>query len=165
MKEGYALKIVTKRLDKNKNQDMAFPNIDFFEIQYDPFEESSWYGRFAETKYIVAIWREVEEKKYVLEQFTYWIPTEEFINQAANIYNHIKGMLENDTLVAINEGQTKHQTWKDNLPKKGEFAPFQVRPKGSGESVIITLPNGKLFKKKCFMIDKAYIWEQLNIHY
>lgn len=165
MKEGYALKTITKRLDKNKNQDMAFPNIDFFEIQYDTFEESSWYGRFAETKYIVAVWKEVEEKKYVLEQFTYWIPTERFINQAENIYNHIKMMLENDILVVFNQGQTKHQTWKDNLPKKGEYAPFQVRPKGSGESVIFTLPNGKMFKKKCFMIDKEYIWAQLNIRY
>jgi len=165
MKEGYALKIVTKRLDKNKNQDMAFPNIDFYEIRYDPFEGSSWHGRFAETKYIIAIWQEIQEKQYILERFTYWAPNEEFINQAANIYNHIKNMLENDTLVAYNEGKTNHQTWGDNLPKKGEYAPFQIRPKGSGESVIITLPNGKLFKKKCFMIDKAYIWEQLNIKY
>ncbi len=165
MKEGYALKIVTKRLDKNNNQDMAFPNIDFYEILYDPFEESSWYGRFVETKYIVAIWCEVEEKQYVLERFTYWVPTEEFINQAANIYHHIKNMMINDTLVAYNIGKTKHQAWEDNLPKKGKYTPFQVRPKGSGESVIFTLPNGKLFKKKCFMIDKEYIWKQLDIHY
>lgn len=165
MKEGYALKTVTKRLDTNKNQDMSFQNIDFYEILYDNFEDSMWYGLFAETKYIIPIWNEYEENKFILERFTYWAPDEEFLNQASRIYNHIKEMMKTDTLIAYNEGKINHQSWGDNLPKKGEYAPFQVRPKGAGESIIFTLPNGRLFKKKCFMIDKAYIWKILDINY
>jgi DNA mismatch repair protein MutH len=42
LKEGYAIKTVRNRFDKRDNQDMSFPNLDFTEIAYDDFEESTW---------------------------------------------------------------------------------------------------------------------------
>ena len=157
-KEGYAIKTVRNRFDKSKNQDMSFPNLDFTELSYDDFEESSWYSMLAETKYVLAIWDEFEEGSYRFVGYKIWKPNQELIHQAEKLFNHIQEMLQNDKVEVYNEGKTRHQTWRDNLPKKGEFSPFQVRPKGNGESVIVTIPmTGKEIKKKALFIDKEYI--------
>lgn len=157
-KEGYAIKTVRKRVDKSKNQDMSFPNLDFTELSYDDFEESSWYSMFAETKYVLAIWDEFEEGRYRFVGYKIWKPDQELIDQAKRLFNHIQEMLQNDKVEVYNEGKTRHQAWPDNLPSKGDFSPFQVRPKGSGKSVIVSMPmTGKEIKKKALFIDKKYI--------
>lgn len=157
LKYGYAVKIVTNRFKNYKNQDMSFQNLDFTEIQYDSFEDSTWYGLFAETKYILAIWDEYEEDKYKFSHYLYWIPDDFFISQAKKMYEYIQDMLLKDEIEIYNEGKTAQETWPDNLPKKGFIEPFQIRPKGTKQSSIISLPNGKLIKKKTFFIDKKYI--------
>lgn len=157
IKNGYAIKTVTNRLKNAKNQDMSFPNVDFTEIYNDDFENSTWHSYFNETTYVLAVWNEYADEKYKFEKYVYWNPDEDFLNQAENLYNRIKSMLENDEIEVYNENKTKHEGWKDNLPKKDEYSPFQIRPKGSGESVIIKLPNGQLIKKKSVMINKDYI--------
>ncbi|WEB80845.1 Sau3AI family type II restriction endonuclease [Vagococcus lutrae] len=157
-KEGYAIKTVRNRFVKRKNQDMSFPNLDFTELSYDAFEESSWYSMLAETKYVLAIWDEFKEGRYRFVGYKIWKPNQELIDQAERLFNHIQEMLQNDKVEVYNEGKTRHQTWSDNLPKKGVFAPFQIRPKGNGESVIVSMPmTGKEIKKKALFIDKKYI--------
>lgn len=157
IKEGYSLKTVTNRINNKDNQDMSFPNIDFTEIYNDDFENSTWHSYFNETTYILGVWDEYENKKFKFIKYVYWNPNEDFLQQSEFLYNRIKKMLDNNEIEVYNENKTKHQAWKDNLPKKGEFPPLQVRPKGSGESVIITLPTNQLIKKKSIMIDKEYI--------
>jgi DNA mismatch repair protein MutH len=69
----------------------------------------------------------------------------------------------NSIVVEIDDTKGKHGEWKDNLPKKADFPPFQIRPKGSGESVFVTLPNGLILKKKCLFINKEYIREIVGL--
>lgn len=160
LKEGYALKTVRNRLKKKDNQDMSFPNIDFTEILNDEFEESTWYGLFAETKYILAIWDEYEEGKNRFRGYHIWQPDNELVNIAAALFYQIKEMLETNSIkVEVDETTGgKHGRWSDNLPgKKADYPPFQIRTKGSGNSVYVTLPNGLVIKKKCLFINKEYI--------
>jgi DNA mismatch repair protein MutH len=165
LKEGYAIKTVRNRLDRKDNQDMSFPNIDFTEIANDEFEESTWYGWFAETKYILAVWDEYEKDKNRFMGYTIWIPDDEIIKIASELYNQIKYMLNtNSIVVEIDETKGKHGRWSDNIPGgKADYPPFQIRPKGSGESVFVTLPNGLILKKKCLFINKEYIREIVGL--
>ena len=164
LKNGFAVKTITKRLNKNSNQDMSFPTIDFTEILYDEFDQSSWYTLFVETEYIIAVWEEYEKGKYKLVKFVDWIPNDEFIEQVRTMYEHIKGMLLTDSIkitkVISEDGS---ETWRDNLPKKGVIKPLQIRPKGTKDSSIYTLDNGLEIKKKTLFIDKEYMWKILNI--
>jgi DNA mismatch repair protein MutH len=159
LKEGYAIKTVRNRYEKQKNQDMSFPNLDFTEIANDEFEESTWYGWFAETKYILAVWDEYEEDKNRFVGYKVWIPDEELVSIASDLYYKIKHMLNSDSIdVKIDESKGQHGRWTDNLPGgKVDYPPFQIRPKGSGKSVFVTLPSGKVLKKKCLFINKEYI--------
>ncbi|WHY79043.1 Sau3AI family type II restriction endonuclease [Neobacillus sp. WH10] len=165
LKEGYAIKTVRNRLDRSKNQDMSFPNLDFTEIANDEFEESTWYGWFAETKYILTVWDEYEKGKNIFVGYKIWVPDDEIIQIASDLYYRIKYMLNMDLIkVKINEKKGKHGEWKDNIPgRKADYPPFQIRPKGSGESVFVTLPNGLTLKKKCLFINKEYIRKFIGI--
>lgn len=162
IKEGYVIKTIRNRIDKSKNQDMSFPNIDFTELSYDYFEESTWYGAFAETKYVLSLWDEYEEGKYRFVKYKFWEPDEELLESAKKLFEHVQQMLKKDEVKVYNNGKTRHQVWRDNLPKKGDFAPFQIRPKGQGESVIVEMPiSKKEIKKKALFIDKAYIRKKI----
>ncbi|WP_195454924.1 Sau3AI family type II restriction endonuclease [Turicibacter sanguinis] len=165
LKEGLAIKTVCDCLDKSKNQDMSFPNIDFTEILNDPFEESTWSGWLTQTKYILAVWKEYEAKKYRFIGYKIWEPDEELIDTASKLYNKVKDMLiQNQIIVEKDETKGKHGEWRDNLPgKKENYPPFQIRPKGSGESVFVTLPNGLVIKKKCLFLNKEYIRKIVNL--
>lgn len=157
--EGYVIKTVRNRLDKNDNQDMSFPNIDFTEIANDEFEESTWYGLFAETKYIITVWDEYEKGKNKFCGYTIWIPNDEIILKASELFYHIKNMLKKDLItVEIDKTKGNNGRWVDNLPgKKVDYPPFQIRPKGSGKSIFVKLPNGLIIKKKGLYINKEYI--------
>ncbi|KGX92761.1 DNA mismatch repair protein MutH [Pontibacillus halophilus JSM 076056 = DSM 19796] len=159
LKEGYAIKTVRNRLDKKNNQDMSFPNIDFTEIAYDEFEESTWYSCFAETTYILTVWDEYEYGKNRFLGYTIWVPDEDFIHKASELFYQIKDMINSDSItVEIDESKGKHGRWSDNLPGGiRDYPPFQIRPKGSGKSVFVTLPSGITIKKKCLFINKGYI--------
>ncbi|MFE4426485.1 Sau3AI family type II restriction endonuclease [Peribacillus butanolivorans] len=161
LKEGYAIKTVRNRLERRDNQDMSFPNIDFTEIANDEFEESTWYGWFAETKYILTVWEEYEKDKNRFVGYTTWVPDDELINVASELYSRIKNMIITDSItVEIDEEKGKHGRWSDDLPGgKADYPPFQIRPKGSGKSVFVTLPNGLILKKKSLYINKEYIRE------
>lgn len=126
LKEGYAIKTVRDRQDSTKNQDMSFPNIDFTEIANDEFEESTWYGWFAETKYILTVWDEYEVGKNRFKDYTIWIPDDELIEQASELYYQIKNMLNTDSVrVDIDETVGKHGRWSDNLSGgKEDYPPF-----------------------------------------
>ncbi|AIW84340.1 DNA mismatch repair enzyme MutH, Type II restriction endonuclease [Bacillus mycoides] len=159
LKEGYAIKTVRNRLNSKDNQDMSFSNIDYTEIANDEFEESTWYGWFAEIKYILTVWDEYEEGKNRFKDYTIWIPDDELIEQASELFYQIKNMLNtNSVRVEIDETVGKHGRWSDNLPGgKMDYPPFQIRPKGSGESVFVTLTHGLKIKKKALYINKEYI--------
>ncbi|HZG70714.1 MAG TPA: Sau3AI family type II restriction endonuclease [Chondromyces sp.] len=166
LKEGYAIKTVRDRMDKNDNQDMSFPNLDFTEIAHDEFEESTWYGWFAETKYILAVWDEYEKDKNRFIGYKIWVPDEEIVKTASELYYRIKNMLiTNSISVDIDETKGKHGRWSDNLPGgKADYPPFQIRPKGSGKSVFVTLPNGLMLKKKSLFINKEYIRDIVGLN-
>lgn len=159
IKEGYAIKTVRNRIKKENNQDMSFPNLDFTELSYEEFEESSWYSMLAETTYVLAVWDEYEEGKYRFVNYKIWRPNQDLIEQAEKLFNQIQEMLQKDEVEVYNEGKTRHQTWSDSLPKKKDIVPFQIRPKGSGESVIVKMPmTGKEIKKKALFINRDYIY-------
>ncbi|MGN7393420.1 hypothetical protein [Peribacillus frigoritolerans] len=82
--------------------------------------------------------------------YTIWVPDDELINVASELYSRIKNMINTDSItVEIDEEKGKHGRWSDDLPGgKADYPPFQIRPKGSGKSVFVTLPNGLILKKK-----------------
>lgn len=159
LKEGYAIKTIKNNNFGKKNQDMSFRNLDFTELSYDAFEDSTWYGYFAETKYILVLWDEVEPDVYTFKDYLLWVPSQEFIQKAENLYDHVQFLIQNSELeVTIKTYASGFVQWKDNLPGKGEFEPFQIRPKAVKGSSITEIPfNNKEIKKKALYIDKQFI--------
>lgn len=166
LKEGYAIKTIRNRFGNKNNQDMSFPNIDFTQVANDEFEESTWYGWFAETKYILAIWDEYEKNKNRFIGYKLWIPDEELMQAASKLFYDIKKLINTDSITVTKE----NGIWTDNIPGKkgkkgtpGKYAPFQIRPKGSGNSVYVDLPNGLTIKKKSLYINKEYVQEVFRL--
>lgn len=165
LKEGYAIKTIKNNNFGKKNQDMSFPNLDFTELSYDSFEDSTWYGYFAETKYILVLWDEIEPDVYTFKDYILWTPSQEFIREAENLYNHVQSLIQNDELeVVIKTFDSGYEEWQDNLPGKGKFGHFQIRPKGNKGSNITQVPlTNQEIKKKCLFVNKEFIRGKFNL--
>lgn len=165
LKEGYAIKTVKNRYHKKDNQDMSFPNLDFTELSYDSFEDSTWYGYFAETTYILALWDEYEPEKYRFVDYLTWPPSKKIVETAEQLYNHVQKMVQNrEVIIKKNPNSKGTVIWSDNLPGKHEYSPFQIRTKGSGKSVYAQIPvNKQTIKKKALYINKEYIRRKFGL--
>lgn len=162
LEEGYAIKTIKNNRFGKDNQDMSFPNLDFTELSYDSFEESTWYGYFAETKYIFILWDEIEPGTFKFEDYVIWTPSQQLIDTAEELYNHVQKLIRNNQLkVTIKP----NGSWSDNLPGKNEFGHFQIRPKGTKGSSITTIPLTKQeIKKKCLFLNKEFVRSQFGLN-
>ncbi|MFD6439557.1 hypothetical protein ACFWDG_07030 [Peribacillus sp. NPDC060186] len=67
--------------------------------------------------------------------------------------------------VDIDNSKGIHGRWSGTLPGGTDYPPFQIRPKGSGKSVFVTLSNGKILKKKGLYINKEYLREIIVLNH
>src|SRR5699024_10840879 len=130
-----------------------------------PFEESTWYGYFAETKYIFVLWDEIVSDVYEFKDYVIWTPSQKIIDTAEELYNHVQSLIQNNQLeVNIKTYESGFEQWQDNLPGKGEFGPFQIRPKGVKGSSITKIPStNQKIKKKCLFINKEFIRSKFDL--
>jgi len=150
-------KTICLRENKTKNQDMSWPNLDFKEILDLPFDESSWYEWFVETKYLFIYFKEMNNDVYLVNHKIWHAPID-MISELERLYNHIKNMLlENSITVTLITEKSGRVIWKNNLPGKNDFKYFQIRPKGTKVHSFTTLPNGQKFKKQCLFVNKEFI--------
>lgn len=156
-KGNIKFKTIRIRKKKSDNQDISWPNLNFHEILDVDFEDSSWYEWFAETKYLFVVFEETETGNYLRKHLMWNMPYDDLV-ELERLYNHIKQMLKDGTLtIDIKTNKKGTDIWRTNLPKKGDFSIFQIRPKGNKGSEFTTLPDGRAIKKQCLFVNKEYL--------
>lgn len=159
LKAGLSIKTVTNRISRANNQDMSFPNIDYGELYYDEFEDSTWYGNFAETSYIFVLWDEIGNNDYILKKAIKWNADELILDDLESLYLSVSKILrENELMISKSINENSREKWIDNLPgRKGDNEYFQIRPKGTRDSNTVVLPNGMKMRKQSLFLNKEYI--------
>lgn len=159
LNEGLAIKTVQDRFTKGKNQDMSFPNLDFTELLQDEYDTSSWISLFEDTKYILCVWRELEDGNNIFLSYKLWEPDNEFLQQLKDLYHYLHNLILNENAkISIEYNAGGDEVWKDNIStSKKSYYPLQIRTKGTKNSKFVTLPDGTKTTKKCLFVDKRYI--------
>lgn len=158
----------TIRLEPNgvPKEHMSFENVDFNRWVTDSFENSQFYEKFEQTKFLFVVFEYHETKQQnpdripVLKTVFLWNMPE------TTIQTYIKAMWESgrNTLIEGVKLEPTKRGMSNNLPKATENPITHIRPKARDGKDQVMLPDGQMITKQCFWLDRNYIADIIRRH-
>ena len=103
------IKIKTIRLNKDNKikESMSFPAFKFMDIAEQEWDESDFYRELSETKFLFVVFKEIENKKYILKGCQFWnIPYEDLNVDVKSVFEKTKQViLDNNIIDTTNKGE------------------------------------------------------------
>lgn len=151
----------TIRLEPNgrPNESMSFEQIDFERWVSVEFEESQFYERFEETKFLFIIFQYNETKKQNANRIPYLTKVMLWNMPEKTIQTNLKEMWQQGRNV-LQEGVELKSTKRgigNNLPKAKDNPVVHVRPKAKNGQDKVRLPDGQMITKQAYWLDRKYI--------
>ena len=163
--------IKTIRVEKNgiPKESMSFPKICIREFVKQEFENSYEYNYFAETRFLLVVFKENEDKIYKLKGAKFWnMPIEELETTGKLEWEAYKNKFIEGVNFKISSNGKRIE---NDLPKKSEHKIFHLRPHSSKSAYLIDgkkygngkdsdmdlLPNGDKMVYQCFWLNNTYI--------
>ena len=139
---------------------MSFPAFKFMDIAEQEWEESDFYRELSETKFLFVVFKEVEDKKYILKGCQFWnIPYEDLNVDVKSVFEKTKQViLDNNIIDTTNRGKRV----RTNFPKASENRVSHVRPHSTKDAKPDVLPSGDTYTKQCFWLNNTYVLSQLE---
>lgn len=153
----------TIRLEPNNipKEHMSFENVDFNAWLNDSFEESQFYQKFEETKFLFVVFQYRETPKENPDRIPYfkkvvlWNMPEQTIRNEVRLmwYRGRKVLKDGVELTVSSRGIS------NNLPSAKENHVTHIRPKARDGKDKVQLPDGQEITKQAFWLNKEYIAE------
>ncbi len=171
------IKIKTIRVNKRGKikESMSFPAFKFKELVNEEWENSTLRNRFTEEKYLLCVFREIdnEKKEYLFNGAFIWSMPESILDtEVCRVWDTARSLAVNGIEFKV-ENNRKGQYVINNLPKHSESNVIHVRPHASksiyvfndgtsiGSGNISTdgdeLPDGTIITKQCFFLNNGFI--------
>jgi hypothetical protein len=141
--ERASIEMKTIRLARNRRprEHMSFPGFDFFEILNEEWEDSQFFERL-ERKFLFIVFRENDFGDELFERAMFWnMPYSDRL-EAQRVWQETKKRVPVDVT---------------NLPRSSESHVAHVRPKGRDGNDKIPTPQGILYLKQAFWLNRDYI--------
>lgn len=160
------IKFKTIRLEKNgiPREHMSFENVDFDRWVIDSFEESQFYNRFEQTKFLFVVFQFNETHSENPLRSPYFKKVLLWNMPESIIQTELKKMWLEGRKV-LEEGVQLTPTKRgisNNLPKAKDNLVTHIRPKARNAEDKVALPDGQLITKQAYWLNKEYIAEIVN---
>jgi len=153
----------TIRLEPNgkPKESMSFENIDFNRWLLDSFEDSQFYERFEQTKFLFIVFeyrtpyiKGLDRTAYFKKIVLWNMPEATIQNELKQMWSEGRYVLQNGVkLVPTKRGMS------NNLPKASDNPVAHIRPKATNAKDKVKLPDGQMITKQCYWLDRNYIAE------
>lgn len=142
------IEIKTVRLNERglPREAMSFPGFDFLEILDEDWEDSKFYQKL-EMKFLLVVFRDDAQGQERLYKASYWNMPFSDREEARRVWEETKRRVKVDAT---------------NLPSTKESRVAHVRPKGKNGKDMAPTPQGGMYLKQCFWLNKSYINEVIN---
>lgn len=153
----------TIRLEPNNipKEHMSFENVDFDAWLNDSFEESQFYQKFEETKFLFIVFQYRETLKENPDRIPYFkkvvlwnMPEQTIRNEVGLMWRRGRKVLKDG--VELTAG---FRGISNNLPSAKENHVTHIRPKAKDGKDKVQLPDGQEITKQAFWLNKEYIAE------
>lgn len=167
------IKIKTIRVEENGNvrEHMPLPNFKCKEIIKQEWEESDLYNLLSETKYLMVLFYS-DDESYVLKEVKFWnMPYSDLENIVRREWEYVKKTIQSGVIFKIKDSKVKN-----NLLGSLQSEIIHVRPHAPKAAYRLhngyscgdirhcdELPNGEMFTKQSFWINKEYLIKQFKL--
>lgn len=156
----------TVRLEPNKmpKEHMSFENVDFDAWVNDSFEESQFYHKFEETKFLFVVFQYHETLKENPDRIPYFkkivlwnMPEQTIRNEVGLMWRRGRKVLQDGVELTVGA-----RGISNNLPNAKENNVTHIRPKARDGKDKVQLPDGQMITKQAFWLNREYIAEILK---
>ena len=153
----------TIRLEPNNmpKEHMSFENVDFDAWLNDSFEESQFYQKFEETKFLFIVFQYGETLKENPDRIPYFkkivlwnMPEQTIRNEVGLMWRRGRKVLKDGVELAVGP-----RGISNNLPSAKQNHVTHIRPKAKDGKDKVQLPDGQEITKQAFWLNKEYIAE------
>lgn len=153
----------TIRLEPNNipKEHMSFENIDFDAWLNDSFEESQFYQKFEETKFLFVVFQYRETPKENPDRIPYFkkivlwnMPEQTIRNEVGLMWRRGRKVLKDGVELTVGP-----RGISNNLPSAKQNHVTHIRPKARDGKDKVQLPDGQEITKQAFWLNKEYIAE------
>ena len=153
----------TIRLEPNNmpKEHMSFENVDFDAWLNDSFEESQFYQKFEETKFLFIVFQYGETLKENPDRIPYFkkivlwnMPEQTIRNEVGLMWRRGRKVLKDGVELTVSS-----RGISNNLPSAKENYVTHIRPKARDGKDKVQLPDGQEITKQAFWLNKEYIAE------
>lgn len=153
----------TIRLEPNgkPKESMSFETVNFDRWLNDSFENSQFYERFEQTKFLFVVFEYRETANANPARTAYFKKVLLWNMPEATIQNELKQMWA-DGRIILRNGVRLTPTIRgisNNLPKAADNSVTHIRPKATNAKDKVKLPDGQMITKQCYWLDRNYIAE------
>lgn len=160
-KANIQFKTIRLEPDGRPKEHMSFENVDFDRWISDSFENSQFYERFEQTKFLFIVFKYDEKQSEnpmrlpYLKNVVLWNMPEKVIqNELKAMWIQGRNVLDNGVeLTPIKRGVS------NNLPKAADNPVTHIRPKAQNAADKVRLPDGQFITKQAYWLDRNYIAE------
>ncbi len=157
IKAGIRVKTIRVRNNGTIKESMSFPTMKFREMAQEEWEDSAFYHYLTETKFFFVIYKEDNEGVLRLAGCKFWNIPYDDLKEVEIVWKKTKQLINGELQTYIIDGK-----YKSNFPKQSENAVCHVRPHGKNASDVDILPDGRLFPKQCFWLNREYVRQQIS---
>lgn len=153
----------TIRLEPNNmpKEHMSFENVDFDAWLNDSFEESQFYQKFEETKFLFVVFQYRETLKENPDRIPYFkkivlwnMPEQTIRNEVGLMWRRGRKVLKDGVELTVGP-----RGISNNLPSAKQNHVTHIRPKAKDGKDKVQLPDGQEITKQAFWLNKEYIAE------
>jgi DNA mismatch repair protein MutH len=145
-KAGIEIKTVRLQMNGKPKDSMSFSSFTFKELESQEWEDSEFLEKL-ERRFLFVIFRIDRFGVERLSGLKYWHMPYRDREQARSVWEL--------TVKKIQDSRT-------DFPKLSENPVAHVRPHGRNSADVIPLPNGTLFTRQCFWLNRSYVAEILD---
>lgn len=156
----------TIRLEPNNipKEHMSFENVNFDSWLNDSFEESQFYQKFEETKFLFIVFQyretsnENPNRVPYFKKIVLWnMPEQTIRNEVEEMWHHGRKVLEEGIKLTVGTRGVSN-----NLPDVKANQVTHIRPKARNGADKIQLPDGQKITKQAFWLNREYIAKIVN---
>lgn len=165
VKSGMVFKTVLINKKGVIKENMSFPHFDFVRLSQEDWEESEIKSLFDSTRFVFAVFKEIQDGTEIFDKIVFWSMPEEVIeNNVKYVWTKTKQViLSGDIIREIKYDRNNKIKYYNNFPSSKDNKIVHIRPhaRDANDTLPLPIPDKKTgkenFTKQSFWIHRKYI--------
>ncbi len=156
-KAGIRVKTIRVEANGSIRESMSFPAMKFSKIAEEEWEDSDFRNYLDETRFFFVVYKYDENGVLRLQGCKFWNIPYSDLDEVENVWQRTKGLISGGLKFERVNGK-----YQSNFPKSSDNPVCHVRPHGRNSADVDILPDGRVFPKQCFWLNREYIKRQID---